>query len=198
MWRGMRVCWLLLMMASVYSTAHAAESPAKEPPIPSRPKTDEDCVSWGEKLYSYWNNKVIKIAKENDSHCIKAIDRPLTGLCGNVSAEVKYNLCNTEDKYTQCTVIQKDRGVQECRKLLAKLTNQPIKNLKQTTFPSKDTTAPTEQNKGGASTKSDCFPGTQACMTACLNAGESDHSECTKGCFATDTIGRGYCCERAR
>jgi hypothetical protein len=196
MWRGMPVCCLLLVMTCAHNAAHAQ---ALEPPIPSHPTSDEDCIDWGQQLDEYWENKVLKGSREHDAYCktvSKEPSKPITGPCGNVTATVTSKLCDTERHFSQCSRKQKERGLEQCRQRLAKSTNQPIKKTGRPTLPSMDSLT-TKRDKGNASIKSDCFGDTQKCMTACLNAGESDHSLCTEECFAPDTKGRGYCFGRA-
>jgi hypothetical protein len=87
----------------------------------------------GQKLDDYWENKVLKGARENDAYCKRIAKDPskkFEGFCSNVSATVTSTLCNKEHWYTQCFAIQKERGLQVCRERLATLTNQPIKNTK--------------------------------------------------------------------
>jgi len=134
MWRGMRVCcWVLLAMTCAHNGAYAMEAQPQEPPIPGHPTSDKDCDVWGQQLDEYWENKVLKSAREGDADC-KSISKDPSKLiadqpCGNVvDAKVSYKFCDREDYFRQCFAKQKETGLRQCRERLPKSTNQPNQN----------------------------------------------------------------------
>ena len=114
-------------MTCAHNGAYAMEAQPQEPPIPGHPTSDKDCDVWGQQLDEYWENKVLKCAREGDADC-KSISKDPSEVfadqpCGNVvDAKVSYKFCDREDYFRQCFAKQKESGLRQCRERLPKST----------------------------------------------------------------------------